>query len=232
MGIYPVLILMAGIVSMDTTSGPQILVSEPIVSCSVLGLLFGSPETGLLLGIMFQLLWLGYLPLGGTLFTDNNMAAYIATASLFTASEFFSLEGATLKAALIPAMFLSVFISIIGLHIQNLEQRMNGERSDILFSHFKRGEKPSITLWHSAGICTAFLKGIFMAVIFIPIGTIICGTVHYVPITVLESMSLAPLMIFGTATASAIIFFWTKSKTNFLILGLIGGFTWVLFKMM
>ena len=232
MGIYPVLILMAGIVSMDTTSGPQILVSEPIVSCSVLGLLFGSPETGLLLGIIFQLLWLGYLPLGGTLFTDNNMAAYIAAASFFTASEFFSLDGVIMKAAIIPALFLGVFISIIGLHINNVEQRMNGKRSDILFSHFKRGEKPSITLWHSAGIFTAFLKGVLMAVIFVPTGTIICGMVYYLPFTILESMSLASLMILGTATASAIIFFGTKSKTHFLILGSIGGFTWVLFKMM
>ena len=231
MGIYPVLILMAGIVSMDTTSGPQFLVSEPIVSCSVLGLLFGLPETGLLLGIMFQLLWLGYLPLGGTLFTDNNIAAYISTASLFTASEFFSFEGVVLKAAIIPAMFLTVGISIIGLHIQNFEQRMNGKRSDILFSYFARGEKLSIKLWHSAGIFTAFLKGVFMAVIFIPIGTILCGMVHYMPFTVLERISSASLMILGSATASAIMFFWTKSKTNFLILGLIGGFTWVLLKM-
>lgn len=91
MGLYPVLILWGGIVALDTTSGPQLMISEPIVSCSLLGVIFGAPETGLMLGILFQLLWLGYLPLGGTLFTDNSMAAYISTASVFAASQFFRL---------------------------------------------------------------------------------------------------------------------------------------------
>ncbi len=55
---YLVLFLLAGIVAMDTTSGPQILLSEPLVSCSALGLLFGNPETGLMLGTFFQLVLL------------------------------------------------------------------------------------------------------------------------------------------------------------------------------
>ncbi|MFC1650407.1 PTS sugar transporter subunit IIC [Candidatus Latescibacterota bacterium] len=225
---YPVLILLGGIVAVDTASGPQILISEPIVSCSLLGILFGVPETGLMIGILFQLLWLGYLPLGGTIHTDNNLAAYISTASLFTASEFFNLTGMSMEAALIPAMFFSVIIGYIGLRIQIYEQHLNGRRNDTLLSHLERGEMPSLMFLHSSGIVTAFLKGSLMALIFIPAGTLFCGIVSYLPPSLFEGMSQASMMIIGTVSASAILFYHTKGRIKSLILGSIGGFTWIL----
>ncbi len=223
MEIYLVLLLLAGIVAMDTTSGPQILLSEPIFSCSVVGLLFGNPETGLTLGIFFQFLWLGYLPLGGFAFTDNNMAACISTASLLSAANFFGIEGIVLKAAIIPAMLYATFISVIGLHIRNIERRINGKRSDILLSNLERGKKVSVKRELFAGISISFLKGVLMAVIFVPLGTIICGTVNYLPSSLIVSMSLASLIIWGTVSASAVLFYSTKGKLFFLILGSIGG---------
>ena len=78
MELFPVILILAGIVAMDTTAGPQLMISEPIVACTVLGLLLGRPELGIMLGILFQFLWLAYLPLGGSGFTDNNMAAFTA----------------------------------------------------------------------------------------------------------------------------------------------------------
>jgi len=229
MEMYLVLLLLAGIVAMDTTSGPQILISEPVVSCSAVGILFNNPETGLMLGILFQLLWLGYLPLGGFAFTDNNMAACISTASLFSAAKFFGLEGNTLKAAFIPVMLFGIIISIVGLHIRNIERRMNDKRSDILLSSLERGEKVSVKCGLFKGISTSFLKGVLMTVIFVPIGTIMCGIVRYLPSSFINSMSLASLIIWGTVSASAVLFYRTKGKSIFLMLGSIGGFLWILF---
>ena len=231
MDTYLVLFLLAGIVAMDTTSGPQILLSEPLVSCSALGLLFGKPEIGLMLGTFFQLLWLGYLPLGGFAFIDNNMAAFISTASLFSATEFFGLEGNAMKAAFIPIMLFGIFIGIVGLHIRNIERRLNDKRSDILLSSLERREKASVKWDLFAGISTSFFKGVLMAVIFVPIGTMICGIVVYLPSSFIDSMSLASLIIWGTVSASAVLFYSTKGKSVSLILGTIGGFLWILFRM-
>ncbi|MFC1538221.1 PTS sugar transporter subunit IIC [Candidatus Latescibacterota bacterium] len=226
---YPLLILWGGIVAVDTTSGPQILISEPIVSCSLLGILFGAPETGLMIGILFQLLWLGYLPLGGTVFTDSNLAAYISTAAIFIASDFFDLSGTSMKAALIPAMLFSVIIGIIGLHIHSYEQQLNGERNDRIISCIENGEISSILFLHSMGIATAFLKGVLMTVIFIPAGAILCGIVSYLPFSLLKVMSQTSMVIIGTVTASAIAFYHTKGRTKSLIIGSIGGIIWILF---
>jgi mannose/fructose/N-acetylgalactosamine-specific phosphotransferase system component IIC len=227
-GIYPVLILLGGIVAADTTSGPQILISEPIVVCSMLGMLFGFPETGILIGIVYQLLWLGYLPLGGTVFTDSNMAAFVSTASLFAASDMFNLSGAAMKAAFIPAMLFSVIVGYTGLRLHVYEQHINGRRNDALLSRLESGKLPSITRLHLSGIVTAFLKGAFMTAVFIPAGTLLCGMVSYLPDSFFEGMSNASMMITGTVTASAILFYRTKGKNKSLIFGAIGGFAWIM----
>ena len=229
MGIYLALLLIAGFVAMDTTSGPQVLVSEPIVTCSALGLLFGNPEMGLMLGIIFQLLWIGYLPLGGERSPDNNMAAFISSASLFSAAEIFGFEGIAMRAAMIPIMLYSVFIGVIGLHIRNFERRINGLYTETLLSGFERGENPSIMWRHFAGISSAFLKGIIMALLFVPIGIMICWLIRYLPLSLIESMSKAPFIIWGTVSASAILFYWAKGKPGFIIAGSAGGFIWILF---
>ena len=231
MVIYPALLLMAGVVAMDTTSGPQFLVSEPIVSCSVLGLLFGNPEAGLMLGILFQLLWLGYLPLGGEHFTDNNMAAFISTASLFSAADIFGFESFEFKAALIPVMLYGVFIGIIGLHIKNFERRLNGIQSEKLLTGFERGENPLLMRRHFTGICNAFIKGILMALVFVPIGVLLCRTVRFLPPLLFDSMSMALILIWGTVAASAVLFYWIKGRTGSIIAGSLGGVLWIVFMM-
>ena len=216
MEIYPVLILMAGIVAMDTTPGPQILISEPVVSCTALGLLFGNPEMGLMLGIFFQFLWLGYLPLGAVQFTDNNMAAFIATASLFNAFRLYGFESIHQNAAIIPAMLYSVLIGVIGLHLRNFQRRLNGIRSDKLKARLKKGENLTVKWSLFAGVGTAFIKGSLMALLFIPVGVMLCGTVRYMPPTLLEGMSYASMIIWGAVSASAILFFYTKGRPRLL----------------
>lgn len=229
MEIYPVLLLMAGIVAMDTTSGPQVLVSEPVVSCTLLGFLYGAPETGLAMGILFQLLWIGYLPLGAVRFTANNIAAFIATASLLTASELFGFETVHQKAALIPAMLFGVIVGVIGSHLRDYERRLNGVRSDRLIALIEQGGQPSILWSIFAGAGTAFIKGVVMTLLFVPIGALLCGTVRYMHPVLVESMSTGSVIIWGAVSASAIMFYRTKGRYRFLISGVIGGFIWILF---
>ena len=128
-------------------------------------------------------------------------------------------------------MLFGIFIGIVGLHIRNIERRLNDKRSDILLSSLERREKASVKWDLFAGISTSFFKGVLMAVIFVPIGTMICGIVVYLPSSFIDSMSLASLIIWGTVSASAVLFYSTKGKSVSLILGTIGGFLWILFRM-
>ncbi|HUT63391.1 MAG TPA: PTS sugar transporter subunit IIC [Anaerolineae bacterium] len=228
MEIIPVLILMGGIVALDTTAGPQILISEPIVTCSTVGLLFGRCETGLIMGMFFQLLFLGYKPLGAIRFTDSNMGAFIGTASLLTGATVFDFNSGILKAAIIVALFYGIFVGFVGLHLTAIVRRMNAFLSDGITSRLEKDKLISITRWHLVGIGASFSRGALMTVILIPFGAFLCGSVLLMPLNLVESLVYAVTIIWGTVCASAVLLYWLRGTKRFFFVGFVGGVLWVM----
>lgn len=77
-------IFIASIVALDTTHAFQIQISQPIFACTLLGIIFNQPEIGIAMGIIFELVYLNILPIGGNAFPENNMAAMSATILLIS----------------------------------------------------------------------------------------------------------------------------------------------------
>jgi len=229
MNTYAVLIFIAGIVAMDTTSGPQVLISEPIVSCSLLGFLFGIPETGLTMGALFQLLWLGYMPLGAARLTDGNMGAYISTAGLFTAGRIFGLHDDIMKAVVIPAMLYSIIVGYIGLRVTQSIRKLNGIRNDKMRQVLETGEEVSIKWYHVKGIGSSLVRGMIMGVILIPLGACLFGIITVLPLQVIHALMRSSFLIWGAVFASGIIFFWNRGIERYFLIGSIGGILWILF---
>ena len=57
--------LFIAFLGLDTTIAFQVMISQPIFSCPILGWLLGDPLTGMEIGAMMQLLWLNNIPAGG-----------------------------------------------------------------------------------------------------------------------------------------------------------------------
>ncbi|MFC1573992.1 PTS sugar transporter subunit IIC [Candidatus Latescibacterota bacterium] len=228
MEIYAVILIAAGFIAMDTTGGPQVLISEPVVACSMLGLLFGKPEVGIGIGVLFQLLWLGYMPLGATRLIDGNMAAFVSTASMFAASRIYGLGDVFMKAAIIPAMLYGVVVGIIGLHLTQIVRKMNGRRNESLQSRLKAGENASLAKIHITGLCSSFFRGLLMALVFVPAGAVLFGNLRFLTPQMTGILSHASLFIWGTVSASAIVFFRFQDKLRYIVLGMIGGMIWTL----
>ena len=229
---YAVILVAAGLIAMDTTGGPQMLISEPVVSCSMIGLLFGKPELGLGTGVLFQLLWLGYMPLGATRLIDGNMAAFISTAGLFSASRIFGLDDGLIKAAIIPAMLFGVVTGIIGLHATQAVRRINGRRNESFRLQLGAGDTVSVAKTHVTGICSSFIRGVLMAVVLVPVGALLFGSLRFLPQQAADIMSHASLFVWGVVSASAIVFFKLKEKRRYIVLGSIGGLLWTLFRIL
>lgn len=228
MELWAVLVLIGGVVSMDNTSGPQVMVSEPLVSCALVGLLFGMPQTGLLLGVLFQLLWLDYMPLGAVRFTDHNMAAFIATASLLMAGRAYGIGEGALRAGIIPAVLFGVLVGYLGLQATGYIWRRNDRLGDRLARRIQDGGTPGIVAAHLSGIGASFFKGALMSLLFVPAGTFVCGHICRLPAVWNSALTLGSLMIFGTVAASAMHFHWlNEGKRRTLLIGSLGGFVWL-----
>lgn len=228
MEIWPVLVLIGGLIALDTTAGPQVMVSEPLVSGTLLGLLFGMPETGVLLGMLFQLLWLGYMPLGAVRFTDHNMAAFVATASVLAAARVYGLNGELVRAAVLPATLFGILIGSVGLRLTDSIRYWSDTLSDRAVAELEAGSAPRIAYWHYTGMGVMFLKGAGMTILFVPAGFFVCGLVRHLPTVGQQALSMGSLLIIGTVAASALRFYWLSGQRRYLLLGSLGGVAWFL----
>lgn len=79
--IWLAVVAAAGLVGMDATSWPQVMVSRPVVAGCLGGWLLGDPVAGLAAGAVLELLVLRHLPFGGSRCPDPGPAGLVAGAA-------------------------------------------------------------------------------------------------------------------------------------------------------
>ena len=115
MGLIPLCILGA-LISLDSVAVFQILISQPIIACTLIGWLSNDPMTGIHIGLMMQLIWISTLPVGAVTFPDGNLgaivAAIIAVNSVGILPEFRTL-------VILFSIVFGLMMSFIGAHALN-----------------------------------------------------------------------------------------------------------------
>lgn len=72
------LALLGSVVALDATSFPQIMISRPIVSGALGGLVFGRPLEGAIVGVILEVYHVGTLPIGAARYPEGGTAACAA----------------------------------------------------------------------------------------------------------------------------------------------------------
>lgn len=65
----------------------QVMVSRPVVSGTIIGLLLGDPQTGLISGALVELLWIDRLPVGTVVPPNDTIAAVLIAATVIIAGK-------------------------------------------------------------------------------------------------------------------------------------------------
>ena len=68
------LLLWGTLVGLDLVSVPQMMIARPLVAATVAGLILGDVETGLRLGVLFELFQLDILPVGAVRYPEYGPA--------------------------------------------------------------------------------------------------------------------------------------------------------------
>jgi len=108
--------MIGALISLDTVAVFQILISQPIVACTLIGWLSNDPMTGIYIGLMMQLIWISTLPVGAVTFPDGNLgaivASIIATNTVDIIPEYKSL-------VILFSIIFGLLMSFIGAHALN-----------------------------------------------------------------------------------------------------------------
>jgi PTS system mannose-specific IIC component len=85
--------MVAIVAGLDRTALVQCMVCRPIVAAPLTGWLLGTPATGLLVGLLVELLWLGRLPVGAAIPPDDTQVAIGGTTLAVSMGPSLQLDG-------------------------------------------------------------------------------------------------------------------------------------------
>lgn len=114
-----VLVALGGLVGLDTVSCAQAMISRPIVAGPLAGLLLGDASSGMLVGMLLEIISLNQLPIGAARHWDTGPAAVAAAAAAIW-------SGGKAPAALVLATGYGVLVGWAGSWSMHALRRLNG----------------------------------------------------------------------------------------------------------
>ncbi|MFQ5604961.1 MAG: PTS sugar transporter subunit IIC [bacterium] len=219
--------LFGGVVSLDTEACGQFNISQPLVACTMAGLILGNVATGMIVGVLLQLPFSVETPVGGSKISMVNLSAYVAAGLAISAKGLFpDLGHASLVAALTFGVLLSWAAVPLqyGLHQSNL---LLLKKADVAAAQGKSGH---IALLNYLGAVNAFLFGVLFVVVFWWIG-------RWGSFFILENLTpvfdralqfIKPVML-GAGAGMLLWHFARKSRVHFPVIGFLlsGGILFI-----
>ena len=87
---FSLIAVVGGILSLDRRASFQLMVSQPMVAVSILGLIFGDVQTGVILGSMLQLLWMSCVLFGANIPRNDTLASVTIGGSVLLFAQYLS----------------------------------------------------------------------------------------------------------------------------------------------
>ncbi|MCL7972302.1 MAG: PTS sugar transporter subunit IIC [marine benthic group bacterium] len=117
-GTWVLSVLAGAVLGMDSVSWPQAMISRPIISATVGGLLMGNPAAGMLVGVVLELYSMRHPPFGAARYPDTGPAGLVAGAS-------FAATGGQAVGALLVAIVIGWALGWLGSVTIYVRRRLN-----------------------------------------------------------------------------------------------------------
>ncbi|NIA29674.1 MAG: hypothetical protein GWP06_07175 [Actinobacteria bacterium] len=213
--------LWGGIVSADTTAALQIMISHPLISCAVVGIILGNFPLGFTIGILLELVWLHEIPAGSASFSEGNVGATVAAALAIVTAQKTGRIIPAVAISLLMAIIVSMIAGRMVIWMRTLNNKVYNEVINAQAITVRQVECA-----HIKGIFLAFFLGFFTTgiSILILVPFLMPRVVSIIPVSmdhVLEPISIAFLGV----GCGVLLFLFKEHKMWWLVfVGLIGGF--------
>lgn len=204
-----VLGVIAAVILLDKYAVGEFGFSQPIVSGTILGAIFGDISSGIFLGAMLQLIFLGESPFGGDIQPDGQAAGIIGTGSYFILASSNSPE---------HSLFLAIIFALIGGIIGGILEMYAHIYNEKLYHMFMK-KNDLLYVCHFAGLVTAFLRGLCLLLPIFVLASIITIP-HAFPQLTKELLTIIGLSV---GLANGMYLFVKKSTIMYLGGGVLCG---------
>ncbi len=157
-----------GLLSLDSTAFLQVMLSQPLVACGILGNLGGYPAWGWILGVAFQLVFCSDAPLGTHLPHDASMMAMAALGMAMAAEVSGARVG--MMELLGASALLALLMDPLFRGSSMLARRWNGLLAGPARRLLERGAFGSARLLLHGGLVVFYLRGLVSLAVAVAVG--------------------------------------------------------------
>jgi len=168
MSAYLVVSLIGGALTLEHRSSLCFMFSQPICSGLILGLALGAPSEGLFAGLMFQVMFLGYVHLRGERIPDIPLGGMTSPALYILSMR--RLGGAYGGTVLFLSLLLGLLVSLGGYALYRIWERKAWDVSALAMRYIMEGRYRLATRLHMAGLLFHFVLGFVILLVVIPAG--------------------------------------------------------------
>jgi PTS system mannose-specific IIC component len=208
--------LAGGIIGLDKTAAGQFMISQPIVAGPLTGWMLGDATTGLIIGIVLELIWVMDIPVGTFIPADATLAAVWATAV--------AVLGSGGKAQL-PAIGFCILLTValvpltmrVETYIRKWNSRLAAAAEPTPGEHAGR----RLSRAHLSGIAVFFVKSFVLYLVLLPLGLIAVHLFSGLPMRFQGAMSLFVKLLPLLGIASAMRRLSIRTADWFFLIGFI-----------
>ena len=213
-------LILGGLASLDLTEAWQSMWSQPLVSGPLLGWLLGNWQDGLLIGVLLQLLWLWYVPLGIAVFPDAAVGGIVGSTVFLSLKSWLIFDFH--KVTLLVLLFSFIWSYVSGwVTVKNRHWNVNLVKK--VEMGFTEG-KEKLNFYFALALLVSFLRGAVTAVIgFVLVKVtveVFTSRIAFIPDDLFDFVLPS---LYGFGVASLFLFFGKPRNWLFILGGTVLG---------
>lgn len=183
----------------------------PLVLCPIVGLILGDVTTGVICGATLQLIFIGVMPIGGTLPQDAALGSIIGTALAIATGQDVEI-----------ALTFAVPVSIIGSTLTFVGFLINTAFTPLTAKFVDEGNMKAIEWEHRLMVLLTALPKYVLCFFVLAFGTELAQSiVDVMPQTLIDGMDFASNMMPAVGIALLLKMMWNKNMAVYFFLGLL-----------
>jgi mannose/fructose/N-acetylgalactosamine-specific phosphotransferase system component IIC len=212
--------LLGGIAALDATPVAQTLLSQPLVTATVLGALWGNLELALQVGVVLQILAASTLPVGARTPEDYAVGGVVGTGTALALGSQQSFEVAQHASAML-GVIAGLITAVLGVPLLKWQRRRNEGLSRWCEEALRQGDEGALAAAQRAGVVLAFATGVAATAVMVGVAVrAFQGLAAHESLRLARAWSLAQPLWIGLGLAQLLHAFVQRRLTRAALFGL------------
>lgn len=181
-----------GLLSLDVSAWGQIMISRPIVCGPLIGLLLGDLKTGLIIGVLLELIWINVISVGAAIPADATIVAVTCTTLVILTENRISLGSNFQGSYRMVVLALTMPLAEIFKTIDIKQRKLNASFVHYLDREILKGNLKALGKVNNFSLFLVFLRGFLFSLAAISVGVYILPKLFsYLPYAILVGLNFA-----------------------------------------